>query len=648
MHKAFVFFLAVLALTAIVYAMPKKEGFTNLMGVNWTSMNEGTPAALYTKLPIQQPKMVSVAEAGVGNIQPSPPPASDLPTAPANLRSKENPNPYRDPTLEPARYIRILGVKEDLQAFFGFQAQALDTRSDPAIQIPLNRARADMKELIDVQSVMERNPGIQSRITQKNLDDIQANLRYLREMLNDLEASGAIQPTALEGFADVGSMTNPIFDKIDELIATVKQLKLKFNLLRPVPTTGTVLAKSPFLELYADDKDASIITALDNTQKYFESLKPQYTTEFLKENYSGIAQQINNLGIAFINDILSNTNYGEITSTIPKVKNLELTPPASSPMPTTGTLPAPTAQPTTELPGSEPRASLRQLQEFQVKVVVEIQRLNASGTNDPVIQGRLNVLYRIKNEVDDVIEKIQTGFYTADTVPIFESDIEKALPVLGNTSAPIPQILQKTGLPPALASLLPEGGSPRDTEMAAQINNVVKGYMKNIFEGVSWGLNLNVKYDNPAITSLQAKTAEANAKLAGIPSTGVPGVRGTGTYQGADLNEVLYQSDTSSAVQTKASYEYGLPGSSIDRVYPLPTAGGLDWKTKSQQIAEQIRRRGMNPVQFGALPENAQVSNDFSWRGYARMMCTRLNASMDPGLAITVGCPPENWSGWKD
>ena len=247
-----------------------------------------------------------------------------------------------------------------------------------------------------------------------------------------------------------------------------------------------------------------------------------------------------------------------------------------------------------------------------------------------------------------MIAKIQNGFYTPETVPIFESDIERALPILGNTTAPLPQILQKTGLPPAIASLLPNGGSPQDTEMAAQINNVVKGYMKNLFEGVSWGLNLNVKYDNPNITSLQAKTAEANAKLAGTPSTGIPGVRGTGSYEGGNVNETLYQSDLSSAIQTRASYDYGLPGASVDRIYPLPKAGGLDWKEKSNQIREQIRRRGMNPVQFGALPEGTEVSPDFSWRGYTRMICSRLNASMDPGLGVTVGCPPENWSGWKD
>jgi hypothetical protein len=636
MQRALVFFLAVLVLAVIVYAMPKKEGFVNLMGVNWTSMNEGTPAALYTKLPIQQPKMVSVAEAGVGNIQPSPPPPSNLPTAPVNLRSKENPNPYRDPVLEPARYIRILAVKEDLQAFFGFQAQALDTRSDPAIQIPLNRARADMKELIDVQSVMERNPGIQSRITQKNLDDIQANLRYLRAMLNDLEASGAIQPTALEGFQDVGS-NDPFIKKSNEVIKTYQLLQQALATSVPQQPTQSIFKNASKGIDTATYITAQISNVLGEQLRYSENPSPT--------KFSMYAKLLNRDYIAELNDAINSPSMPRTSKLIPPVVSLELTPTMSVPA-----LFGATSSPTAEgfESGNEPRASLKQLQEFQIKVVVEIQRLNASGTNDPVIQGRLNVLYRIKNEVDDVIAKIQNGFYTADTVPIFESDIEKALPVLGNTSAPVPQLLQKTGLPPAIASLLPGGGSPRDNEMAAQINNVVKGYMKNLFEGVSWGLNLNVKYDNPNITSLQAKTAEANAKLLGTPSTGVPGVRGTGAYDGADLKQVLYQSDTSKAIQTRASYDYGLPGTSVDRVYPLPTAGGLDWKSKSQQIAEQIRRRGMNPVQFGALPENAQVSDDFSWRGYARMMCTRLNASMDPGLAITVGCPPENWSGWKD
>ena len=47
------------------------------------------------------------------------------------------------------------------------------------------------------------------------------------------------------------------------------------------------------------------------------------------------------------------------------------------------------------------------------------------------------------------------------------------------------------------------------------------------------------------------------------------------------------------------------------------------------------------------MPANVEVSNDFSWRGYTRMLCSRLNTTTDPGLSVTVGCPPENWLGWR-
>jgi len=509
MQKVLIFILATVLLLAIVYSVPR-EGFENFMGVNWTSMNEGTPPALYTKLPIEQPKGVNITEAGVGNIQPSPPPASELPTAPFGQRSKENPNPYINPTMEPAKYIRLLGVKEDLQAFFGFQAGQLETSSDPSIQIPLTRARADMGELIDVQSVMERNPGLPSRITNKQLEDIVSNLRYLRSVLNELITSGAIQPTA--------------------------------------PVDGSPSAEG-----------------------------------FQNQNNEG------------------------------------------------------------------PRATLKQLQEFQIKVVVEIKRLSASGTSDPIINGRTNTLNRIKDDVDDVITKLESGSLTPETVPIYQSDIEKALPVLGNPSSPLPVFLKKNSLPPAIASLFPGGLSPKDQEQALQINNVVKGYMKNFFEGASWGVNLNLQYDNPNIQKLKTAAALADSHSSQSIETGLPGVKGQFNKNvGADLKDVHHTPNTSKDVSTDSSYDSGLPGASINRILATPKSGSLDWKKRSHEITEQVRRRGLNPMDFGAMPENVQVDSDFSWRGYANMMCTRLNTTMDPGLAQTCGCPPMNWPGWKE
>lgn len=506
MHKALVFFLAVGVILWIVYSTPK-EHFTNLMGVNWNSMNAGTPPALYTDLPIKQPKTVAIAEAGVGNIQPSPPSPATLPSAPFSQRSKETPNPYRDPTNEPANYARILQVKEDLQAFFGFQAQMLETTSDPSIQIPLTRARADMKELIDVQSVMERNPGLQSRITMKQLDDIQSNLGYLRAMLHDLESSGAVQPVSIEAF------TNPSSSSIN---------------------TG-------------------------------------------------------------------------------------------------------------------PRATLKQLQEFQLKVVVETKRLEASGTSDPVIQGRLNTLQSIKDEVDQVIQQLQSGAVTPETVPIFASDIEKALPALGKPSDPLPRFLRNNGLPPAIANLFPGGLSPKDTEQAKQINNIVKGYMNNIFEGASWGLNLSLQYDNPKVLETKRQIAEAEANQ--MPTTGIPGVAPSSSGpqpHGADVQTNMVAPAIATQLKTDASYDLGLPGLANSRILPPPKSGHLDWKRRVDQIKEQVRRRGLDPKDFGALPDKVEVSKDYSWRGHAQMMCMRLNSTMDPGLATTVGCPPQDWPGWKD
>jgi hypothetical protein len=60
-----------------------------------------------------------------------------------------------------------------------------------------------------------------------------------------------------------------------------------------------------------------------------------------------------------------------------------------------------------------------------------------------------------------------------------------------------------------------------------------------------------------------------------------------------------------------------------------------------------VKQRGLQPADFGIMPEGTKTSSDFSWKGYARMMCTRLQATSDPSLGITCGCPPMDWKGWR-
>jgi hypothetical protein len=89
-----------------------------------------------------------------------------------------------------------------------------------------------------------------------------------------------------------------------------------------------------------------------------------------------------------------------------------------------------------------------------------------------------------------------------------------------------------------------------------------------------------------------------------------------------------------------------------DRMAPLPSDAGrgpshFDWEKRAKDIESQIVKRGLNPKDFGLRDPKIKVSEGFSWKGYARMICNRLQATPDPGLPETCGCPPLDWPGWR-
>jgi hypothetical protein len=605
MQRPLLFFLAIIAISVIVYGhKSKNEGFES---VTFTSVNLGTPEALYSKLPIQQPRCIDVAQTGVGNIQPSPPPASDLPRAPIGQRSKEVPNPYKDPSIEPAKYIRLLRLKEDLQAFFGFEAQGLEQTNDSAVQIPLTRARADLGELLDVQSVMERNPGLPSRINNQQLEEITSNLKYLRAVHRDLVNSGSIQSRpAKEGFANM-SLPSDQRASQKELEEFQVRVTLEIAKIEATGVTGpTTQVRLKTLKRLQEDAD-QIIAQL-NAKKLTPAKIPVYSIDI---------QQ----GLAFLGKTDKSTS---VNVPVPKGSS-ELR--------------------------SDKRASLKQLQDFQIKVVVEIQRLSASGTSDPVIVARIKVLQKIRADVDQVIDRLQKRMITPQTVPIFASDLERALPVLGKASAPLPTLLKGQGLPGILSSLFPGGLSAGDSEQLAQTNNIVKGYMKKFFDGSSW--SMSYRYDNPDVEKMRLDTAKKTHEfirelkdLNGL-GAGIPGVTSCGADPVEKSDTKAQNESPVTSNNTRKDYDAGLPGASSTTIKSNCEPSQMDWKKRNKEIVEQIRKRGLNPMSFGALPDKTEVSSEFSWRGHTNMMCMRLNTTTDPGLATSVGCPPETWVGWK-
>jgi hypothetical protein len=281
-------------------------------------------------------------------------------------------------------------------------------------------------------------------------------------------------------------------------------------------------------------------------------------------------------------------------------------------------------------------ASIAELKNAMSRIQGEIVRLSASGTSDPLIQKRVATLTNIKNDINTIVDQVTANTLTASEIPIKSSDVKKMLPMLGNMSQPLPQLIQKNRLPQGLGNLLPRSAQ-QDPETMRQINRLVDRYADQIVKGVS--ASFTVRYEPPkdCVASKGPKGTPASK-----PSKGGSTVDRTGFPS-------LFDLDSASQKQFMP-YDSGAPVT--DHMAPTPQEAGrgpsqFDWKQRTKEIEDQVRKRGIRPEDVGMMPANTKVSPDFSWKGYARMICTRLQATMDPALPVTCGCPPMDWKGWR-
>jgi hypothetical protein len=270
-------------------------------------------------------------------------------------------------------------------------------------------------------------------------------------------------------------------------------------------------------------------------------------------------------------------------------------------------------------------ATPKDLENFVARLSAEIIRLSASGTTDPVINARIVALTNMKTNVQTILDQVQTGALMPVEIPIMKKDIDSAFPILGKPSEPLPQVIKTFGLPPGLANLLPSNVQ-KDPNTTREISKLVDKYADTVVNGVS--ASFSVKYTSPR------EADKMRAASSTIDKTGFPSA--------ADLDN---------ACNNKFMPDGG-DGAVTDKLAPKPGDAGrgpshFDWKQRAKEIEGQVNKRGLKPTDFGIMPNNTKVSNDFSWKGYARMICTRLQATMDPSLPESCGCPPLDWSGWR-
>lgn len=270
---------------------------------------------------------------------------------------------------------------------------------------------------------------------------------------------------------------------------------------------------------------------------------------------------------------------------------------------------------------SGPSATVSDLKNVISRIDGEVARLGASGSTDPVLRARIGSLEKMRLDIKTILSQVESGSIKESEIPIEKADIDKALPVLGKPSEPLPQLVKSVNLPPGVANLLPSSVS-KDPETMNTIRDLINKYADTIANGIS--ATFQVKYTAPS-----EKKGESTVTQSGFPSL-------------FDLNNVSNSKFTPE--------DSGIPVT--DRMAPKPSDAGrgpsrFDWKQRAKDIEDQVKKRGLNPADFGIMPKGSKVSEEFSWKGYAKMICTRLQATMDPALPETCGCPPLDWKGWR-
>jgi hypothetical protein len=246
-----------------------------------------------------------------------------------------------------------------------------------------------------------------------------------------------------------------------------------------------------------------------------------------------------------------------------------------------------------------------------------------------------------------MINKLDKGIWVATDVPVYKEDIAGILPNLANPAKAIASVIPTTTSTTGSASgsmvNTPIGEAIASLVGPSNVDNVLQNFAKNgnFNVGVSFGYNALGKSSSTPTNYNASFNVESDGNV--TQNSGTSGSSGSsGSSDSSGSSE--------SATDSGSNYTAQVTGSPFDTSTPsyLDTSkSSLDWKTRNKAIAEQIRKRGLDPADFGCLPSGSVLSPAFSWRGHTKMICGRLGATLDPGLPQACGCPPDNWSGWS-
>ena len=284
------------------------------------------------------------------------------------------------------------------------------------------------------------------------------------------------------------------------------------------------------------------------------------------------------------------------------------------------------------------KATKAELQLLQTKVMAAILTLSSSGTTDPVVQARIKNLQAMYTDTTDMINKLNKGIWTATDVPVYSQDIKAIIPNLADPKKSIPDVT-KQGSGKKLSPVEQYIASLVGEENASDVFKSLKD--KGMFK-VSFDLGYNTSGPTGSTGSTGSNQFSMNKSIDLLDMDGDANMR-SGSH-----NPSMNSINPSSSITMAGPYDNSMSGMD-DRAEAIQKANRpshLDWKARAKGICNQVKQRGLDPLDFGCIPEGSKLSPAYSWRGHAKMVCGRLGSTMDPGLPETCGCPPPNWKGW--
>ena len=428
---------------------------------------------------------------------------------------------YQDPAMMPASLTQMKKINEDLRAFLAFEGVNLANSSDPTVSLPLTQLRADARKLQEEVSVLDKNPGVQSQLTQQSLAEIDGALSFLQKKVRLFETAGVVSGGS-EGFKDAGK-----------------------------------IARSP--------KDAVKVIgkAVAEGDKRSEKAKE----------------------------------------------------------------------------GEKTKATKKDLELLQTKTYAAILLLSASGTVDPVVQARIKRLQEMYTALSDMITKLNKGQWTQKDIPVFKEDIQEVLPNLAKPQKDVKDVFS-------------QGNGKKLNAIEEQLSGLVgvenaQDVFKNLKERGMFKISMDLGYNVTGGSSDKgSSTFKRKLDLQGDGS--FRSSHGMHRHSAGSSNGSSYS--RGGALDMNSAYDSVSPGmddNAMSRLSNHSKAAQFDWKKRATTICEQVKLRGLDPLDFGCIAKDSLMSPAYSWRGHAKMICGRLGTTMDPDLPVVCGCPPQKWKGWS-